>query len=292
MTDDFAIYVISNKRPNDVVTVRDAFEKSNVRLPWYIVLDDQDPTIDQYRERFGDDRLVIFPKQETIDGMDMGDNFQMSGSVVPRKAIWDIARQQGNRYFLVLDDDYRYFDWKFDSDGVPVFGRYEIIKNLDDVILTLLDYYKKLPPEIVTLSILQMGELMGGYENTMMRSFRVKRKAMNFFLCDLERPFDFPGRLNEDVNAYTEVQRRGKAMMMLNHVGLWQKPTQKTAGGMTETYLQQGTYTKSMYSVMRCPTAVQVSVLQAHNGNMRVHHKVNYKKCAPEIIPERYRRMT
>lgn len=291
MTDNFAAYIISNRRPDKVMTVEDAFRNAVFTHQWYIVLDDEDPTIDEYRKRYGDDRIVVFPKQETMDSMDMGDNFKMSGSVVPRKAIWDIARQHGNRYFLVLDDDYRYFDWRFDSKGVPVRGRYELIKNLDDVVNAMLNYYKKLPPEIVTLSAMQLGEMIGGFANGMMTAFKVKRKAMNFFLCDLERPFEFPGRLNEDVNAYTEEQRRGKAMFTINNIALWQQPTQTTTGGMTETYLKQGTYVKSMYSVMRCPSAVKVSMLN-DGANPRVHHKVNYKKCAPEIIPERYRRNT
>lgn len=288
--DTVCVYVISNRRPDEVDTIDDALRHSFYSGPWYIVLDDEDPTREQYEAKYGTERIVVFPKQETIDSFDIGDNFGMSGSCVPRAALWNIAREHGYRYFLVLDDDYRYFDWRFDADGVPVYGRQEMLKNFDDLLAAMLRWYRTLPPEVVTISILQLGELIGGFKNSVVDAIKVKRKAMNFFLCDVERPFTFPGRLNEDVNAYTEVQRRGKVMMTINNVALWPRPTARTKGGLTEDYIEQGTYTKSFYSVMRCPSGVKVSMLVDRNVNPRIHHKVNYKRVAPEIIPQRYRR--
>lgn len=288
--DTVAIYILSHRRPDNVLTVNDALRHSMWSGPWYIVVDDQDPTIDQYRERYGTDRIVVFPKQETIDKMDIGDNLGLSGSCVPRAAIWDIARAHGHRYFLMLDDDYRYFDWRFDDDGRPVYGRQDMVKSLDGVVAAMLNWYKQLPPQIVTIAIMQLGEMIGGFQNAIVDAIKVKRKAMNFFLCDTEREFEFPGRLNEDVNAYTEVQRRGFPMMTINNVALWPSPTQRSEGGLTEDYIEQGTYTKSMYSVMRCPSAVKVSMLDDRGVNPRIHHKVSYRYVAPEIIPERYRK--
>ena len=110
---------------------------------------------------------------------------------------------------------------------------------------------------------------------------------MNSFICDTRRRFTCPGRLNEDVNAYTEVQRRGLAMFTLFQVQLLQKETQQQAGGMTDAYLDSGTYVKAFHSVMRCPSAVRISYLRDRIGNdARIHHRVDYDHCAPRIIPE------
>jgi len=289
-TDIVPIYILSHRRPDNVLTIDDALRHSTWTAPVYIVVDDEDPTIDEYRANYGTDRAVVFSKQDTLARMDIGDNFGLSGSCVPRAAIWDIARNHGHRYFLMLDDDYRYFDWRFDSDGRPVYGRQEMVRNLDAVVAALVDWYKKFPPQIVTVAIMQLGEMIGGFANSIVDAIKVKRKAMNFFICDTEREFEFPGRLNEDVNAYTEIQRRGYPMMTINNVALWPTPTQRNDGGLTDDYLDQGTYTKSMYSVIRCPSAVKVSMLDDRGVNPRIHHKVNYKHVAPEIIPERYRK--
>ncbi len=73
----------------------------------------------------------------------------------------------------------------------------------------------------------------------------VKRKAMNSFICSVDRPFSFMGRINEDVNTYTNLGRCGELFMTIGAVQLGQKQTQKNSGGMTELYLDSGTYVKS-----------------------------------------------
>lgn len=40
-----------------------------------------------------------------------------------------------------------------------------------------------------------------------------------------------------------------------------QMQTQKNAGGMTETYLESGTYLKSFYSVMYAPSCVKLNTM-------------------------------
>lgn len=287
--DTVCVFVISNRRPDEVTTVDGALAGTPYSGPWFIVLDDEDPTRDQYERRYGADRIIVFPKQETMDSFDLGDNFGLSGSCVPRAALWNIAREKGYRYFLALDDDYPYFDYQFTGDDRPLHGLHRP-KSLDEVLAIMLDWFKKLPPRVLTLSIIQKGELIGGWANQTVDAIKIKRKVMNFFLCDIERPFTFPGRLNEDVNAYTEIQRRGYPMFSINLIALDQRPTQQTKGGLTDDYIQHGTYVKTFYSIMRCPSGVKVSMLIDRNVNPRIHHKVNYNRIAPAIIPEKYRR--
>lgn len=45
------------------------------------------------------------------------------------------------------------------------------------------------------------------------------------------------GRINEDVNTYTNLGRCGELFMTIGAVQLGQKQTQKNSGGMTELYL-------------------------------------------------------
>lgn len=52
------------------------------------------------------------------------------------------------------------------------------------------------------------------------------------------------GRINEDVNTYTNLGRCGELFMTIGAVQLGQKQTQKNSGGMTELYLDSGTYVK------------------------------------------------
>ena len=65
--------------------------------------------------------------------------------------------------------------------------------------------------------------------------------------------------------------------------------TQANAGGLTDIYLDNGTYVKSFYSVMFCPSAVKVSMMG--DTQMRIHHKVYWNYCVPKIINEKYKKL-
>jgi hypothetical protein len=73
-----------------------------------------------------------------------------------------------------------------------------------------------------------------------------------------------------------------------------QKATQSNAGGMTNLYIDNGTYVKTFYSIMYAPSCVKVSELSSpQNGNAghsRIHHKVNWNAAAPLILSEKFKK--
>jgi hypothetical protein len=103
-------------------------------------------------------------------------------------------------------------------------------------------------------------------------------------IFDVDKPVQFIGRSNEDVNCYITYQHRGAVFLTLYQLSLNQKITQSNAGGMTELYLDQGTYVKSFYSVMYHPSATKISLMGRYD--MRIHHKINWENTAPKIIPQ------
>lgn len=114
------------------------------------------------------------------------------------------------------------------------------IRKLDAILSEMLAYYESIPALSIAMS--QGGDFLG--DNGGHASW-VKRKAMNSFICSVDRPFSFMGRINEDVNTYTNLGRCGELFMTIGAVQLGQKQTQKNSGGMTELYLDSGTYVKS-----------------------------------------------
>ena len=287
---DFAAYILTHRRPErrEQRTLR-AIERCGYTGPVYLVVDDEDPTLPEYIEEYGD-QVVVFPKQATIDSFDIGDNFGGSGSVVPRNAISDIAREHGHRYFTQLDDDYITFRYRFNADCRPVSANSFEIRDLNKIFTAFVKWLAATPPEVHSLAFGQGGDFLGGSTNAYLQYIHAKRKAMNTFICDTERQFLFPGRRNEDVNCYTELQRRGIAFFSTFQVIFDQSSTQTQSGGMTEMYEQEGTYQKSFTSVMRCPSGVKVSHLADRNKNPRIHHRVTYKHVAPEFVPASHRK--
>jgi hypothetical protein len=111
---------------------------------------------------------------------------------------------------------------------------------------------------------------------------------MNSFFCSGDRPFNFFGRMNDDVNAYTRLGNVGELFFTVPFVSLAQRTTQHAQGGMSEFYLDTGTYVKSFYSVMYMPSSVKI--FKIGNQHHRIHHRVNWKTTVPCILQEQYKK--
>lgn len=274
MRDDFAAFILSHRRPDRVETIK-SLRKRGYTGEIFIVADDEDPTLDAYREMFGDS-LLVFSKDEYDGTFDKGDNFDGRGSPVwARNAVFDLARSVGKRFFVMLDDDYYWF-------GIRGKHQY-LMKNLDDVFEAFVEFLSA-SPQIATVAMSQGGDHIGGFDGRV----RLKRKAMNSFFCDTEKPFTFLSRLNDDVNTYLVNGHRGLLFFTVMNVQLDQEDTQAQTGGLTEAYLQYGTYVKSMYSVMFLPSAARIAGIGTNHR--RIHHIINWKAAVPKLIHERHRK--
>jgi hypothetical protein len=111
---------------------------------------------------------------------------------------------------------------------------------------------------------------------------------MNSWFCKTDRYFKFFSRLNEDVNTYINLGKTGCLFFTARDIRLEQKATQKTKGGMTEAYLEGGTYVKSFYSIMIEPSFVKFSIMG--NKINRIHHFIDWKKASPKIISEDHKK--
>jgi hypothetical protein len=60
--------------------------------------------------------------------------------------------------------------------------------------------------------------------------------------------------------------------------------------GLTDIYLDLGTYVKSFYSVICCPSCVTVSMMGGTKKTMRLHHNVSWNNCTPKIISDKYKK--
>jgi hypothetical protein len=282
MRDDFACFILTNGRPDNVLTVH-SLEYAGYTGKWYLVLDTDDPTADRYRARYGADRVLTFEKEDHPP-FDLGDNGGTKRVIIyARNATDALARQLGLSCYLQLDDDYTFFGHRYQIDDGPLLGKQA--RYLDDVFDAFLAFLDETGALTVALS--QGGDHFGGAAGAVWKS-GLRRKAMNSFFVRTGRPVPFVGRINEDVNTYVTLGMRGEQLWTVADFYLVQSPTQGTPGGMSGTYLDTGTYLKSFYSVMFCPSAVSVAAM----GSVapRIHHRVDWAHCVPKVLPERYRR--
>lgn len=283
MRNNFVALILTHGRPDNVKTLT-TLKKRGYTGDWLLVVDNEDKTLDEYRRRYAD-KVIVFDKLKIAQSIDEGDNFNDRRAIIyARSASFEIAKQNGYRYFIQLDDDYHTAEWRFGNDGTYRTG--ESVKSLDRIFDSMVEYLAGTP--FASVAIAQGGDFIGGRNGKFGKRIFGARKAMNTFICDVERPFQFFGRINEDVNTYTASQRRGVLFMTYNVVSISQAQTQKNKGGMSELYLDSGTYVKSFYSVIYAPPCVTISDMG--DKHRRIHHRVNWDAAAPKIIAERWKR--
>ena len=281
---DFAIFILSHGRPDNVRTLR-ALTNNGYTGRIFIVVDNEDKRSDEYFNLYGD-KVVMFDKLAMANKTDEGDNFNDRRTTTHvRNAIFEIAKELNITYFMMLDDDYTNFSYRVDTDFKY---RQRSMRRMDKILDIMLNYYKSVPT-LLSLCMSQGGDFIGGANSAMLANgMKPRRKAMNSFICSTERPFMFFGRLNEDVDTYVSLGSRGALFLTVPNVCVNQLETQQNTGGMTDTYLDSGTYVKSFYTVMYQPSSVKIGLMG--DSHKRIHHTIKWINTVPVLLDQKYKK--
>ena len=284
MRDDFAVLILTHGRPDKVKTLR-SLEMSGYTGKIYLVIDNEDATAERYIENFGKEKVIVFDKEAEAKRTDEADLMTDRRTITyARNVSFQVARDLGLKYFIQLDDDFTGFYYRYDhNDKWALLKR---ILSIGDVFGAMLNFHEQTP--FLAIAMAQGCEFIGGEENIFgFEPIRI-RKAMNSFICSVERPFRFIGRMNEDVNTYTTLGSRGFLFLTIVRLMLAQMQTQASPGGITELYKSAGTYQKSFYTVMVMPSAVKIGMIGT--AGRRIHHNISWKNTVPMIISGRYKK--
>jgi len=285
MQNDFAIFILTHGRPTNIKTMA-TLKECGYTGRLYLVVDDEDNTLDKYIANFGKDRVVVFNKKEMADQVDEGNNFDERRTIThARNACFKIAKDLGIKYFMELDDDYISFEYRYVSRcGEKLKVHY--VSNLDAVLGLYLEFYKA--TGFSSMAFAQGGDFIGGVENKYATKKPLIRKCMNSFICSTDRPFQFIGAMNEDVNTYVTLGSRGVLFGTIPMISLVQTATQSQKNGITDMYLRFGTYCKAFTTVMMHPSSVRISMM--NTSNPRIHHLIKWQNTTPMIVSEQYRK--
>lgn len=275
----FAAIILSNRRPHDVntwQTLRDAGYTGRIIL----LVDNEDLTAPIYCKKFGADNVIIFDKEAAAKSVDTGDNSPERRSVVyARNVSFKIAADLGLDYFVQLDDDYTHFEYRHKNKGVLLRTPVSSMDAVCDAMLDFLD-----DSGVLTVAFSQGGDHLGGAST--FDKLKVKRKAMNSFFFKTTNVLQFVGRINEDVNTYVSQGARGSLFLTFLRLQLVQRKTQYTPGGLSEVYLDEGTYVKSFFTVLMAPSCTKIVMMgQTHR---RLHHRIQWNNAVPKIIAPMY----
>lgn len=280
----YAIFILSHGRPDNVLTYK-TLRKHGYTGDIYIICDDEDKTINKYKENYGN-KVIIFSKQKYEGKFDKMDNFDGNKVIVyARNACYDIARSLGLDYFFEYEDDYTQFQFrKIDGE----FLRGYRVRNMDLVLYSMIECLDN--TKSCSIAFAQGGDFIGGAFSLFYNNY--KRKAMNTFVFKVNKnPEDdliFIGRMNDDVNTYLSQGKIGKLFFQITDINMVQLITQSNSGGNTEAYKDFGTYVKSFYSVMVEPSCCKIGVMG--RIDKRIHHSIRWKFAVPKILDEKWKK--
>ena len=275
---NFAIFVMTYGRKDKVPSV-ESLRKSNYSGKWFLVVGDDDPQLANYQKNFGD-KVLVFDKDKYYNSTERIGLDIKKVICFARNACFDLAQEVGVEYFQQFDDDYTGFHMTYDAD-LNYLNKRPILKDYDRVVINMLEFYKNTPFTAIAFS--QGGDFIGGGDE---KSF-VKRKCMNSWICSTKRPFRFQGSMNEDTNAYTFLASQGHSFVHFTPYRL-EQPVTQSSGGMTEVYKKYGTHVKSFLTVILNPSFVKIGQIKSSDG--RLHHSINWERCAAKIISEEYKK--
>lgn len=271
----FAVFIFAWGRPlfcDTYATLRKCGYTGRIVL----LLDDLDPSRDEYIGKYGYEDTYVFSKSFVAKRSDPMNNFgKLESTLYVENTMFDIAKDLGIDYFCAMCDDYYYFGHRGE------FGA-KRTSRLDDVFEVFVEYLINSP--VKCIAFCQGGDNMGGFDETK----TCKRKAMNSFICKTNEPFKFYGSMNDDVNMYVQNGIRGDIILTYLRFQLDQGDSQSEDGGLTDLYKTYGTYVKSFYTIMISPSSVRCRLMG--ESSMRLHHSISYKNTVPCIIDEKYRK--
>jgi len=282
MRDDFCVFILSYNRPQNVPTVA-ALEEYGYTGDWYILID-HDDDIEPYTNEWGEENVIVLDKDDALPELDRGDNMNRRDcNVYARYQSFDVAQELGYDYFALFDDDYDRFRYRWNENG-EYDGTIQV-EDVDTMFEHLITYLEE--ANLHSIATSQGGDWIGGEEAHIANNngeITAKRKVMNTFVCKADRPFEFRGTINEDVNTYVRAAQLGKLFLTPNLISINQEETQQEDGGLTDIYLDQGTYMKSFYTILYSPSSVELNKMG--DTNYRIHHHIDWNASVPKIVPE------
>ena len=275
---DFAVFILSHGRADTISTYR-ALRDGGYTGRTYVVIDNEDDQEELYRQKFGDD-IIQFDKRDYLEKTDLGDlDTDRRIGVFARNFIQDEAKRLGYKFHLQLDDDVHGFTYRFAQGKVL---RALHCSHLDEVFSGMVEYMKETP--ITSLSFALSAYNMGGVDGSIKEG--MTRKTMTTFLMRADDVQYFHMRMNDDITTSLINGMRGKLYYSYLPIEVEVDKTQVKAGGMTDIYQKNGTYRKSFYSVMCCPSCVKVSAMGI--TDYRIHHTISWNNAVPKLLSERW----
>lgn len=277
MLNNFAIFILSHGRANDMETVK-AIQNAGYTGKWFVVVDDLDSQQELYKEKYGDN-VIVFDKKLWAEKTDTVTNTgELRSPVFARNAITEIAKEKGLKYYAEFDDDLKTFQFRYNDNG-KLAGK--PIKNLNEVIEVMLEFQEA--SGATSVGFASGGGFIGGTEGRFKQG--ILRSIHQAYILRTDKQIEFKGLLNEDGIATEFCNSTGRLAFELCLVTQTCPARSTNEGGLNELYKANDEYIRAFYSIIAFPN--NLKIIQ-RNGTITLQRKTD--TAMPKIISERWKK--
>lgn len=274
---DYAVFIISHKRPE--VKSLETLKKLGYSKDFFIVVDDHDPTIAEYQEKYGN-HVLIFSKEELIKEEDTIDNFNVLTSCLhPRNYCIKAAREKGYKYLIDMDDDVNDFCIRYAKDGKLLTKHIDNITDVFDKYIRFLEISK-----FNCLGFILSPKLIGGASNKIVQE-KVFFCPHNVFIQRADADY-FTGTIPEDMLYSVRENNIGKLTLALMPVTISTGEYLNSKGGLEEVYASRNAYAEYFRIKIVNPSAITIKVGTDGGVNVQMHTQ----NFIPKILSEEYKK--
>lgn len=292
MRDDFAVFITSYKRANNITTIN-SLKKSGYTGDWYVIIEDNDPEIELYKKNVPKDKLLIYNKKEQAKYYDSCDNFHIldvhtnSISVVPY-----FVKLLGYKYYYMAEDDFEGFYYK-KLNGKKV--EYKLILNIDEIFNMCIDFLN-CSDKIVSISFKHINTINSITSSEYFDNSTFSYYGYNGFILDVDKPVKFNGTVCEDVFIHMNSYKQGLLTFTINpiknlHVFYFdKKPKDRDNSG--NNYVNSNFLNRELYFLYVLLTFPNMVNLKIKNDTVLDFTYMQQHKSIPKIIDERWKKCT
>ena len=273
------LYIISKGRPH--CTTAQTLVKMNYPGEWFIVCGNNDETLPQYIERWGEAKVLVFDWFEQVKHTDVLDNFgfekMASGAAPVRNAVFDFSRARGEKRHWQMDDDFTHF-------------RLADMEKNRNIKMTGELFYKwlvRLAQYADDAHLANIGFSLSE-ECFPVTAKKIKQRvyAAHNMSNDPAITPEWRSRFNDDTIHAIDVHRLGQRKeIQVCFMAIDTKMTQSEKGGLTDMYKNLGTVRKTAYLILLAPSAAKLTIRHS-----RYHHIVVWKKLVVKMLSEKWRK--
>lgn len=278
----FAVFIISHERADRVDTYT-VLKKGGYTGKIFVVVDDVDKQLNEYKERFKKN-LLIFNKMDYIDSADTVEPYKRYASAVyARNAVEDFAKEIHLDTFLMIDDDITGLRYRWVENGSV---KSLVVKGgLDKVF----EYYSQymLDTEIACTSFpFTMFYIAGTHD--LERRISEYRHTYQIHIRNAHKEVEWTGTINHDTITQLLTMKKGYIWWSIPHLVFDAKPMNSEKGGLKEVYDTIGDFNMAFLAMITSPDCCSIVPSKGKRSSLQI--KENKLTSYPMIVSQEYKK--